>query len=264
MLPPAARLTSPLVNPPGKDRTAVTIKKTLKDSVLWVALDRPEAGNRLDPATIEALTAVYEETDPLEGEAAVIVLTAEGPDFSLGRQRPAEQSADPLEITAEFKRIQRLNEAVHYCRAVTIAAVHGRAEGAGFSLAGRCDMVYVAEDAKVSFPEIPHGIPPTIVLSHYRYVISRGILGDLIYGGRELSGTEAVAAGLAARAVPADRLHDLAAEISAQVAGYDRRSVALVKTFLRSTEGMSPAQAPELGISLYAGEIAHRLLKSGS
>jgi enoyl-CoA hydratase/carnithine racemase len=60
----------------------------------------------------------------------------------------------------------------------------------------------VTDNAKMSFPEIPHGIPPTIVLSHYRYVLPRNLLGDLIYTGRELTGAEAIQAGLAACSVP--------------------------------------------------------------
>jgi enoyl-CoA hydratase/carnithine racemase len=166
-----------------------------------------------------------------------------------------------LDITREFEAIQYLNEAVQRCRAVTIAAIRGRAEGAGLSLAGRCDIVLIAEDAKVSFPEIPHGIPPTIVLSHYRYVLPRNLLGDLIYTGRELNGFEAVQAGLAARAVAESELEALALKMAKQVASYDRRSIALVKDFLARTDNMTPAQAPGLGISLYANEISHRALK---
>ncbi|MDR5653402.1 enoyl-CoA hydratase/isomerase family protein [Ruixingdingia sedimenti] len=241
----------------------MSLIKTRDGDVLTLSLDRPEAGNRIDPALLAALTAEYEGARPLEGGPAVIVLTAEGPDFSLGRQRPERQSADPLDVVAEFSAIQRLNEAVQHCRAVTIAAVQGRCEGAGLSLAGRADIALMAEDARVGFPEIPHGIPPTIVLSHYRYVLPRNLLGDLIFTGRELTGAEAVGAGLAARAVPAADLLATAQAMAAEVAGHDRRSIALVKEFLKRTEGLPAPLAPALGISLYANEISHRILSKG-
>ena len=102
--------------------------------ILFLSLNRPEAGNRVDPESIAQLTNQFGDADPLASGPAVIVLGAVGSDFSLGRQRPAEQSADPLDITREFEAIQNLNEAVQRCRAVTIAAVRGRAEGAGLSL----------------------------------------------------------------------------------------------------------------------------------
>jgi enoyl-CoA hydratase/carnithine racemase len=235
----------------------MTVLTEQEGDVLVVSLNRPEADNRLDAATIEQLTGIFEGATP--AEPAVIVLRSTGPDFSLGRQRGPANSSNPASITAEFERIQRLNEAVERCGAVTIAAVTGRAEGAGLSLAGRCDIVVVAEDARLSFPEIPHGIPPTIVLSHYRYVLPRSILGDLIYGGRVLDGREATQFGLAARCVPTEDTVDTAMSLAAQIAGYDRRSIALVKRYLAATETVSPVDAPRLGIALYAIEMADRL-----
>jgi len=238
----------------------MTIQVKRDGDVLRLALNRPEAGNKLNEASINALVEQFEGADPLNGGPVVIELSAVGPDFSLGRERPAQQSSDPLDIVAEFSRIQRLNEAVQRCRAVTIAAVRGKAEGAGLSLAGRCDIVLVAEDAVLSFPEIPHGIPPTIVLSHYKYVLPRNLIGDLIFNGREFTGRDAVQFGLAARAVPPKDLDTVAVEMSARIAGYDRRSIALVKEFLSRSEGLPAPLAPTLGISLYANEMSHRLL----
>lgn len=241
----------------------MSLIKSRQGDILTISLNRPEAGNRIDLAILEDLIAEYEGADPLDGGPAAIILTAEGPDFSLGRQRPAEQSADPIDVVAEFSRIQRLNEAVQRCRAVTISAVQGRCEGAGLSLAARVDICVMAENARVSFPEIPHGIPPTIVLSHYRYVLPRNLLGDLIFTGRELTGAEAVGAGLAARAVAPEALAATATVIAEEVAGYDRRSIALVKEFLARTEALPAPLAPALGISLYANEISHRTLAKG-
>src|ERR1700761_7075445 len=229
--------------------------------ILFLSLNRVEAGNRIDAASIAELTEHFAKADPLADGPCVIVLGAEGAAFSLGRQRPAEQSSDPLDIVAEFQSIQTLNEAVQKCRAVTFAAVRGRAEGAGLSLAGRCDIVVVADDARLSFPEIPHGIPPTIVLSHYQFVLPRNLPGVFIFTGLELRGSEAVQAGLAARAVPAVELDEVVLKLARRVADYDRRSIALVKEFLARSEGMAPQQVPGLGISLYANEMSHRFLK---
>lgn len=234
---------------------AVTIER--ENGVAYITLDRADAGNRLNQAMVERLTELF--NDPQD---AVIVLQAAGEDFSLGRERPVEQSHDPLDIVEEFQRIQDLNERVQHCRAVTISVIHGRAEGAGLSLAARCDIALIANDARVSFPEIPHGIPPTIVLSHYRYVLPRNLLGDLIFAGRELIGQEAVSAGLAARCVAKAELVASATKLARDIASYDRRSIRLVKEFLHKTESLLPDAAPALGISLYANEMSHRFLSS--
>ncbi|ERK16290.1 enoyl-CoA hydratase/isomerase [Pantoea sp. AS-PWVM4] len=238
----------------------MTLIRSMKGDILTLSLNRPEADNRLSPEMVHSLLDEYRSADPLKGGPAVIILKAEGSLFSLGRQRPAQQSADPADIVAEFSLIQSLNEAVQNCRAVTITAIHGQCEGAALSLASRADIVLIAEEAEVSFPEIPHGIPPTIVLSHYRYVLSRHILGDLIFTGRVLSGAEAVQFGLAARVVKLDELQTEVEKVAGLVAGYDRRSIALVKSFLAQTEDLPRHAAPALGISLYANEISHRQL----
>jgi enoyl-CoA hydratase/carnithine racemase len=231
------------------------------DGFLTVVISREKEGNRLDAATIADLTEVFEGVDPLRDKSGVIVLKGAGPDFSLGRQRPATQSSDPLAIVEEFERIQKLNTAVQRCKAVTISALQGRAEGAGLSVAARCDIVMVAKTARLCFPEIQHGIPPTIVLSHFRYVLPKNLLGDMIFGGRVVSGEEAVSCGLAARVEEDGELYANADKLASDIARYDRRSVALVKSFLARTQDLPPTLAPSLGISMYANEISHRLLK---
>ncbi|MGW4424781.1 enoyl-CoA hydratase/isomerase family protein [Streptosporangium sp. NPDC004631] len=242
----------------------MSLRTQRTDRVLRVTLDRPDQGNRLNAEVLNALTDVLAEAQSGPDPVSVVILDAAGEDFSLGRERVPGAPTNPKAITAEFELIQRTNEALGSCTAVTVAALHGRAEGAGLSLAARCDIVVAADDAVLSFPEIPHGIPPTIVLSHYRYVLPQHILGDLIFTGRELDGREAVAFGLAARHVPRAALADEVTAIADQVAGYDQASIQLVKRFLRMTTSLSPNDAPSTGIALYAVEMADRALAATS
>lgn len=228
--------------------------------VLRITIDRPGEGNRLDAGTLHAIEEQLQAVDGDPDPVSVVVLDANGTDFSLGRQRDPSAPSNPKAIAAEFARIQKVNDAITDSRAVTIAALHGRAEGAGLSLAARCDIVVAADEARLSFPEIPHGIPPTIVLSHFRYVLPHNLLGDLIFTGRELSGKDAVAAGLAARHVPAEHLRDVVDRLAAEVSAFDRDSMRLVKTFLSMTRNLSPRDAPATGIALYAVEMADRAL----
>lgn len=225
-------------------------------AVAWVAIDRPEAGNRLDGATVDALHGRLREL--ADGGPTVVVLRGTGPDFCLGREPAGGGPPTPGALDAEFGRIQRLNELIQHFPVVIIAALQGRAYGAGLSLAGRCDIVLAADDARLSFPEVRHGIPPTIVLSHYRYVLSRTVLRDLILTGREISGVEGVAAGLVTRAVPAEQLDVAVGDLAREIAAMDGRTLRTVKRFLADTEGMDPRDAPSYGVSLYANEMVDR------
>jgi enoyl-CoA hydratase/carnithine racemase len=233
----------------------MAVNLTLDDGVAEVLI-RGEDGNRLDRGILDGLLEAFENAT--RSGARALVLAAAGDDFCLGRSRADDPPPTEEAIAAQFTHIQSVNAALQALPMVTVAAVQGQAVGAGLSLAARCDIVLVADDARLSFPEVPHGVPPTIVLSHYGYVLPRNLLGDLIFTGREIVGGDAIAAGLAARAVAPAELMPEALSIARQVATYDPASIRLVKHFLAQAHNMPPGEAPALGIALYAEEMARR------
>lgn len=235
----------------------MTVVVERDDRVARVSIDRPDAGNRLDGATVDALHDRLSELSAAGGPN-VVLLRGTGTDFSLGREPAGGGPPTPGGLDAEFGRIQRLNGLVQHYPVPILAALQGRAYGAGLSLAGRCDIVVAAEDARLSFPEVRNGIPPTIVLSHYRYVLPRTVLRDLILTGREISGADGVAAGLVSRAVPPDELDTAVDDLAHEVAALDGRTLRTVKRFLAATDGMDPRDAPAFGVSLYANEMVDR------
>ena len=228
--------------------------------IATVTIDRPEAENKLDAATVDALADALGSLQAGDDPADVVILAGAGPDFSLGRPPKGSGPPTPSGLVAEFSRIQRLNELVQRYPAVTIAKVHGRAFGAALSLSGRCDFVIVAEDARLSFPEVHHGLPPTIVLAHYRYVLSRRVLLDMILTGREIDGSEAVAMGIATRAVPAADLDATVDVLAREIAGHGSRTLRTIKRFMAASEGMDPRDAPALGIAMITNELVDRSL----
>ena len=238
----------------------MTIRSERSGAVATVTIDRPDAGNKLDVATVEALTEQLAELQQDDAPADVVILAGAGADFSLGREPAGHGPPAPAALVAEFSRIQRLNELVQRYPAVTLAKVQGRARGAALSLAARCDFVFAADDARLSFTEVRSGIPPTIVLSHYRYVLPRHVLVDLILTGREITGVEAVAAGLVTRALPAADLDAAVSAVAGEVAGHGSRTLRTIKRFLADSEGMDPRDAPVYGISLIANEMVDRHL----
>jgi enoyl-CoA hydratase/carnithine racemase len=225
-------------------------------AIASVVLNRPEAGNRLDAATLDALRDALTELAAVD-TPSVVVLRAVGADFSLGRQA-SDIAPTPSAITAEFERVQAVNDLLQWFPTVTIAALKGEARGAGLSLAGRCDLVVAGEGTRLSFPEVQHDIPPTIVLSPYRYVLPRKVLYDLVLTGRVLSAEEGVAAGLVSRVVPDIALEESAMELAGQIAKYDERTLRTIKRFMRRTEGMNPNDAPPYGIATFANEMSDR------
>ena len=228
----------------------MTIRIDRTGAIATITIDRPDAGNKFDVATIEALTDELIELQEGDSPPDVVILAGAGEDFSLGRQPATHDPPTPGKLIAEFSRVQRLNELVQRYPGVIVAKVQGQARGAALSLAGRCDLVIAAEDARLSFPEVRSGIPPTIVLSHYRYVLPRTVLLDLVLTGREITGVEGVAAGLVTRAVPAAELDATVQALANEIAAFDSRTLRTIKRFMATTDGMDPRDAPTYGISL--------------
>src|SRR5690606_9382622 len=98
-----------------------------------------------------------------------------------------------------------------------IAQIHGYAMAGGTELASACDLVYVAEDAQISYPVVRVASPPdwqyhTVLLGMRRAM-------ELMLTGDPITGAEAVLVGFANRAFPADSLDDEVLRIAGRIAG---------------------------------------------
>src|SRR6202041_1762443 len=103
--------------------------------------------------------------------------------------------------------------------APTFACVHGACLGVGLGLALGCDVVYIADDARIGSPFARIGA--VLDSGGHSFFVSR--LGthralELIYTGRLLSGTEAAAWGLVNQCVPKAELVDRVRQLAATVA----------------------------------------------
>ena len=83
-----------------------------------------------------------------------------------------------------------------------IAALHGVAFGGGLQIALGADIRLVTADIKMSIMEIKWGLVPDMAgMIFLRQLMRADVARELIYTGRIIGGTEAVALGLATRVV---------------------------------------------------------------
>jgi len=102
-------------------------------------------------------------------------------------------------------------------RKVTIACVQGACLGGGAELASVCDLVYTARDATWGFPEIKLGCYPPVAAVALPALIGQKRASELILTGRQISGDEAVAIGLANRSARAEELENVLQETLAEL-----------------------------------------------
>jgi enoyl-CoA hydratase/carnithine racemase len=200
-------------------RVSVSIAEGIAD----VRLARADKLNALDVAMVDAIVAAGRR---LAGERSVraVVLSGEGRAFSAGLDFASvmgETSRSLLE-RAEGAAANLAQEAAwvwHELPMPVIAAVHGVAYGGGLQIALAADVRIVAPDAKLSIRELHWGLVPDMTGTQtLRHLVRLDVAKELVYTARVVSGTEAVALGLATQvsATPREAAFALAREISAR------------------------------------------------
>lgn len=125
-------------------------------TVLALRLDRPEKLNALPFSTIETLAATFERVDRDRVDA--VVLRGAGGNFCGGMDVEQSERRD----FTDPERGGRVHDAVAAVREApvpVVAAVEGKAYGAGFFLCMAADLVVAAGDAEFALPEVRLGMP---------------------------------------------------------------------------------------------------------
>lgn len=226
--------------------------------VATVRLARPEEGNALTTALLAELAAALE----VAAGARVLLVTAAGPDFSIGR--PPASYGEPLSSLQEaYRLVVTCNERLAAFPGITVAAVHGRAIGAGCSLACRCDLVLAGETARFSFPELRKGVAPVIVAAYYAKRMPWRAFLDMALTGREVPADEAMRVGLVTRVVPDHLLERTAVDLARDLATLDPDPVRQLKDFLADSEAVTVRHANRLALSVLLDGLARRQAGAG-
>ena len=105
----------------------------------------------------------------------------------------------PDQIQAMLTSFHALIRAIVASRKITIGVVQGVCLGGGAELASICDLVHTADDATWGFPEIKLGCYPPVATTALPALIGQKRAAELIFTGRQFSGSEAASMGLATR-----------------------------------------------------------------
>jgi enoyl-CoA hydratase/carnithine racemase len=182
---------------------------TVTGRVATVTLSRPAGGNRLDEAMMHGLASAAESLADREDLCAV-VLRARGRAFSLGL--PDGMAWPPPPWPDGIEAIAALPMPV-------VAAIHGEARGWGVALALACDLRIVAGNARLSLPEAAAGaLAGGGATQRLARLVGSTRAADMLLLGRRLSGRDAVAWGLARRAVAAAQVDGAAHRLARELA----------------------------------------------
>jgi cyclohexa-1,5-dienecarbonyl-CoA hydratase len=175
--------------------------------VARVTLHHPPL-NIIDLPMMRELQSTLTELEALP-DLAVIVFAGDARAFSAGVDIKAHLPGQIREMLTSFHAVIR---AIVASRKVTIAAVRGTCLGGGAELAAVCDMVYTARDATWGFPEIKLACYPPVAAVVLATIVGQKRATELIVTGRQISGDEAVAIGLANRSARTEEVESLLQE----------------------------------------------------
>ncbi|MHB1065116.1 MAG: enoyl-CoA hydratase-related protein [Georgenia sp.] len=207
----------------------------VRGGVLTLTLNRPEKKNALTTAMYETLGSAIDGAGR-DRDVRCVLLRAAGDAFCAGndlsdflalRERPGGWAGNPL-LTALARTATPL-----------VAAVQGHAVGIGLTMLLHCDLVYLADDARLSVPFADLGLVPEAAstktlpdrIGHPR-AFEMFVLGEVVDAAR------AEAWGLANAVVPRDRLDARAREAAEQVAARSARAVAATKSLMRDGDAL--------------------------
>ena len=165
--------------------------------LLRLRLNRPKA-NIVDAAMIAALDAALADNSG-NGQLGAVLLDAEGPHFSFGA---SVEEHMPEQCAAMLAGLHRLLMRMIEFPVPLLVAVRGQCLGGGLEVALAGHLMFVAPDAALGQPEMKLGVfAPAASCLLPEWIGPQRAL-DLLVSGRSITGTEAVAMGIASEALP--------------------------------------------------------------
>lgn len=222
------------------------VRVRIEDHVADVRLDRPEKMNAIDAAMFDALVETGRKL-ATEPQVRAVVLSGEGRAFCagldftsfMGMAGGAAKETKGIgllqhDASSPANRAQLAGWVWQELPIPVIAAVHGVAYGGGLQIALGADIRFVAPDAKLSVMEIKWGLVPDMSGTQtLRHLVRLDVAKELTFTGRIVSGTEAVALGLATHL--SDTPLEAALALAREIASKSPAAVRASKQLLNAT-----------------------------
>jgi len=202
-----------------------------------ITLNRPQALNALNTATMNDVLAASSSFDNDEAIGCMLVIGSEkafaaGADIREMSTKTAVEMRDS-DFFGGWERFAALRKPV-------VAAVSGVALGGGCELAMMCDVILAADNARFGQPEIKIGVIPGMGGGQrLTRLVGRTKAMDLCLTGRMMDATEALASGLVSRVVPTAELRQTALNVAAQISELPLPALIAIKESIRQAEETS-------------------------
>jgi len=218
-----------------------------RDAVRTLTLNRPERRNALNTELGRALLTALREADADPAVNAVL-LAGSGPLFCAGADLGEFKGAtDPGPSIMRSEILCEMQVAFGQLAVPVVCAVQGGALGFGAALVSMADMAVMGESARYGYPELQHGMVPSLMLP----VVLNALPGkrgfELLARAQPISAAESLALGLVNAVVPDAEVAGHALEMALMLARINRDALRETKLLASSMADMSLADALHFG-----------------
>lgn len=249
--------------------SSILVAKTVANTrIARIILNRPSRLNAInDVMPKEIRQAVQWAND--DKDTHVIILEGAGKGFCGGYDlsqyaesdkgdHPCKQEATPWDPNEDFQYMKTCTDnfmSLWHSSKPTIAKVHGFAAAGGSDIAMCCDLLVMAEDAKIGYmPSRVWGCPTTAM---WTYRIGPTRAKEMMFTGNMIDGLTADKWGLANIVCPSSELETRTLELAERIAGVPKGQLAMHKQVVNQillTMGLQQAQTLS---TIYDGITRH-------
>ncbi len=243
------------------------IRVTDADRVRTITFTRPGQANAFNQALYVAVAAALADA-AVDAGVGSVVLTGEGRSFCAGTDlvemaalvagmdqgsaSDGSTSAGSGSSSTDHGFMALLDGLTSFPKPL-LAAVNGAGVGLGLTMLGHCDLVVMADTARLKAPFAEMGVPPEAASS----VMLPRRMGDqraalALFTSRWISAEEAVEAGLALRVVPAADLLAETQALAAEIAAMSLPALMATKRLLLDARAAAVARGRQLEDAAFA------------
>jgi len=208
----------------------MSIKTATLNGVATIEIARPEKKNALTAAMYEAMAEALRAANS-EPKVRAVLITGQPGVFTSGNDLEDFMARPPRDADAP---VFQFMQALLACEKPVVAAVTGAAIGIGTTLLAHCDLVYVADDARLAMPFVALGLVPEFGSSLVMpQLMGKAKASAKLLLGDPMTGDEAVELGLANAVLPAAEVLNHARRMAERFNGLPPSAVRASKKLMR-------------------------------
>jgi enoyl-CoA hydratase/carnithine racemase len=208
-----------------------------ENGILSIAFNRPEKKNAITAAMYQAMADALKEAEGDSGVRA-IVLSGRPEIFTAGNDlEDFMKNAASMAASDSVPAVYQFMQALSQSSKPVVAAVSGAAVGIGTTLLLHCDLVYLADNAKLSMPFTQLGLCPEFASSMLLpQVAGYPRAAEKLMLGEAFSAQEALEMGLATKVLPLEELLPYAQKQAAKLVALPAASIRITKRLMKTNQ----------------------------